>query len=418
MILRLIYKRIPMRLPGLVIIIFLTVPNVLLAQQIDPNYAPLPAESAISAVVATSDQSDTFSGLFAKGSPFHAGISIGETYDDNIFISPQKTHDFVTDISPSFDFEKGDRTAIDSNYLNLYFAPTIFLYADHSGQDREDYDADLYYQYQWTRLTLGIGQQFQHLTDASVDLGGLADRNIYTTAANGNYVYNDKLTFFASATQRITTYQSGSGVDTDEWIGDAYELYQVAPKLALGGGTRVGFIDIHGAPHENYEDALMHATYNPHDQISVTLEGGVEYLQYQDGADHLLPIFDLSASYQPWDSTSFSLSASRSSLISYDLLGETYLDTAVQISVRQRFLQNLYLTLSGSYSISDYEFGSVPLTEPRRADHYYTVGVGIEFDPHPWLKLAAGYQRSEDNSSFSQNTFNDNRIDVRSTASF
>ena len=412
------------RTRGLKVVLFILafnsiVSHPLRAQSTEPTEG-LPEEVPTSpAVEDISGHPFWLADLLERGSPLHIGFTAGETYDDNIFISPDKTGDFLTHISPSFDFEKGDRTAPNANYLNVYFAPTIFLYENHSNQDRTDFDADVFYQYQWTRLTLGLEQHYQHLTDASIDIGNLADRDVYTTIASGNYVYNGKLGFFGTATMRITSYQNGSDVDTNEWIVDAYALYQFAPKLSLGIGPRIGFVDIIGAPNEDYQDLLFHLTYNPEGKINATLSGGVEHLQYQGNTpDHLLPIFDLTANYSPRDGTSISLSASRQSLSSYDIAGENYLDTSVQVGFSQRFLEDFYFKLSAGYTIADYEFGSLQLSGLKRNDDYYFANIGVEWDPKDWLKVNASYQRSEDHSTFAQNSFNDNQIDIEASLHF
>jgi outer membrane receptor protein involved in Fe transport len=373
-----------------------------------------------SAVEDITNKPEGLDDLFSNSSPFHFGLTAGETYDDNIFISPVKTADFVTHVTPSIDFEQGDRTAAHSNYLNLFFDSTLFFYKNNSEQNRQDYDANVYYQYQWTRLTLGICQQYQHLTDTNIDIGNFATRDIYTTGLNGSYVYNDKLTIIGSATQQITSYATGSNVDTNEWTVDGYALYQVTPKLSLGGGPQVTFIDVSGAPNESHQDILLHANYNPGGKITATLTAGMEYLQYQDNINpgHLLPIFNLTANYSPTDATQFTFSASRQTNISYDLLGQTYLSTAVQVGVRQRMMEDVYFTVSGSYDMTDYRFGSEQFVGTRRKDNYFSAEVGVEWDPKPWLKATASYVRSQDDSNSEQNTFNDNQININAGVSF
>jgi hypothetical protein len=380
--------------------------------------APLKTEPS-SAAHDISGKSFWFTDLFDKGSPFHFGLTAGETYDDNIFISPQKTADFVSHISPAIDFEKGDKTAASANYFNAFFTPTFFLYADNSNQNRQNYDADLFYQHEWTRLTLGIGQRYQHLTDASIDIGNLAKRNVYTTTLNGSYFYNDHLNFFGTATQCITSYESGANIHTNEWIIDGYALYQMAPKLALGIGPRIAFIDILGAPNEAHQDLLLHLIYNPQGKINVTLSAGLEHLEYQNNvSDHLLPIFDFTANYNPRDGTIFYLSGSRQSVNSYNLAGETYLNTVGQVGFKQRFMQNKYFMLSASYTMADYEFGSPPSGGLKRKDDYYSVNVGVEWDLKDWLKLSARYQYSEDASNIAQRSFNDNQVDIQASIWF
>jgi hypothetical protein len=382
----------------------------------DPAAPALPADSAVEDV---SNKPSWFRDLFSKGSPLYVDLTVNETYDDNIFISPKKVSDFLTSIRPSLDFEKGDRTSPHTNYLNVYFAPTFFLYNRNSDQDRQNYNADLYYQYQWTRLTLGVEQSFQHLTDASIDIGGLIERDVYKTALSGNYIYNDSLIVSGDATQVLSSYPTRSSVDTNEWYGEGYALYQLAPKLQLGGGPRIDFIDVEGAPNETHQDLLGKLIYDPDGKISVTFTGGMEYLQFQGTSpSHILPIFELNVNYRPSEQTSVTLSAGRRSLNSYDISGAVYVETSVQLGLRQQVMRDVYLTLGLGYSLRDYEFGSVPLSGLQRSDKYFFANIGLEWDPRDWLKFNAGYSHSKDNSNFETNSFEDNQFDVQSSVQF
>jgi hypothetical protein len=371
------------------------------------------------AVEDVTDSPSFLQPIFAKGSPLHFGLSAGEMYDDNIFISPNKVGDYVTSIAPHVDYELGDRTAPHANYFNLYFAPTFYLYDRNPAQDRQNYNADVYYQHQWTRLTLGLEQQYLHLTDTDIDIGNFATRDIYTTNFNASYIYNGKLTLFAKATQKITNYVTNSQVSTNEWIVDTHFLYQLAPKLSVGAGPQVGFIDIIGAPNEVYQSLLGHLTYNPEGKLSVTFAGGVKYLQNEGPApDHVLPIFDFTGTYTPHDGTILTLSASRETEPSYGTVGQEILNTTAQLSLRQRFLQDCYFTVSGGYTEAMYEFGSVATVGTQRRDDYYFANVGVEWDPRTWLQVAANYERSADNSNLPQNTYNDNQLGVKASVNF
>ncbi len=379
----------------------------------------LPGEPAgpSSAVQNVTNEPNSGRGLL-DGSPFHFGLAVGEMYDDNILISPHPEHSWLTHITPSIDFIKGDPDAPHQNYVNLHFAPTIFEYQDHSEDNRTDYDFDGKYQYTWTRLSMGIEQRYQHLTDASLDIGSLVNRDIYTTEANANYIYNDDLTLYGTATQQISVYPSTT---INEWTVDSYGLYQVAPKLSLGVGPRFGFIDISGAPNENQQDLLFRLKYNPGGKINVGLDAGGEYLQYQGPTpNHVLPIFDLTINYAPVDGTYLSLGGGRETLNSYDLLGQTIVNTSVALSASQRIINQVYVSASLGYNKSDYEFGaeSNNQTGTRRSDNYYFAKAGLEWDPKEWLKFNLSYQYSEQDSNFAQNSFTDNQFDFQTSVHF
>jgi hypothetical protein len=356
--------------------------------------------------------------LWARGSPLHFGLDVGEMYDDNILISPRKTSSFLTHISPSLDFQKGDQTAPHMNYLNAYFAPTFFLYEPHSEDNRVDYDADLYYQYNFTRLSIGIEQHYQRLTDATIDVGSLVKRDIYTTEVNANYVYNDDLGIYGSATQQISNYPN---VTFNEWTAEAYALYQILPKVQVGAGPRVTFLDIGGAPNETHEDLLLRLKYLPQEKLSLGCNVGGEYLQYQDNEpSHILPIFDFDVGYALFDGTYLYAVAGRESTSSYDILGETIATTQVQLGVSQRFLQNFRFTLSLGYTMADYEFGTASdsATEGRRKDNYYLAKGALQWDPNNWFTGEVSYQYSDNHSNFEGNSFSDNQVDIQATFHF
>jgi hypothetical protein len=357
--------------------------------------------------------------LFSHGSPFYFGLTVGETYDDNIFISQQKTGDFYTHVTPYIDFVKGDKTASNENYLNLVFRPTFFFYSNNSDQNRTDYYADGIYQHQWTRLTLSLEQRYEQLTDASIDVGNFFKREVYTTTLHGNYDVDDKLSVGATETQRLSSFDNQAISSTGEWLTDAYVQYQVASKLTLGLGPRVGFADITGAPNQTYEDLLARVSYDVTSKFTVNFDGGAEYRQFQGSTDRVFPVFNITASYTPFDGTLLSLSGYRNDVISYSEIGDDYLSTLVQVSVRQRFLRNFFFNASGGYNLAQYQGdSSTGTTGGQRRDDYYFVNVGLEWDPREWISVSGRVQVSQDKSTFAQSSFNDSQVDLQTAVQF
>ncbi len=239
-------------------------------------------------------------------------------YDDNILIAPsdQKLASFIT---PHFAEHRLPARRPDgaySNYLNLYFSPTLFIYNDPTGLggpkqpfqvrtrlitppppgtpfhptaegyfpqtrdfNRLDMVGDAYYQHNWTRLSVGIDENFQHLTDSTLDEGKLVSRNISNTKLTASYLYNDDLSLYATGNQNLSFYP---GQAINSWSADTYALYQIAPKLLLGAGPRFTYLVIQNATDQRQEDFLARLKYTPDTKFVLSFEGGIEYLQYQD----------------------------------------------------------------------------------------------------------------------------------------
>jgi hypothetical protein len=370
------------------------------------------------AVTDVTNQPGAVEGLGQRKWPFYFGLDLGEMYDDNILISPdnEKKSSFITHVSPMLDYQRGDQWAPHANYLNLYFSPTIYFYNNQHQYNRTDYDGDIYYQYNWTRLSVGFEQHYQHLTDATLDEGTLVSRNIYTTKLTSWYLYNDDLTLYTTGTQQISSYKDFT---LNEWDLDNYALYQIAPKLSIGAGPRFAWLDVQDAPNETHQDFLFRLKYNPDERFTVSFEGGAEYLQYEGNTpDRVLPIADASISYSPFDGTWFYFSGGRSTINSYDIRGDTIDYNNVQIGASHRFFEKFTASATLGYSLSDYQHTAGNIGSAQRTDNYYFAKGALAWNPNDWLKVEASYQWSHQDSTFEQNTFTDNQIDLQSSVKF
>lgn len=368
------------------------------------------------AVTNVTGEPGAVAGLGQRRLPFYFGLDLDEMYDDNILISPsnEKKDSFITHIAPNIDYQMGEQTAPHMNYLNLYFSPGIYIYDTRSGYNRIDYNGDIYYQYNWTRLSLGFEQNYQHLTDATLDEGTLVSRNIYTTKGVASYIYNDHLTLYGTATQQINNYP---GITINEWDLDTYALYEIAPKLSIGAGPRFAWLDITGTQNETHQDLLARLRYVPDSHFVVSFEGGVEYLQYQgDQASRLLPIFDMNLTYMPIQDTSLFIDAGRSTDNSYDQQGDTIDYSQVNVGASQVFLRNFTATATAGYHSSEYQQSFEG--SPARSDDYFIAKGSVQWTPNQWLQVEASYQWSKNNSNSSQFSFTDNQIDIGSSVKF
>jgi hypothetical protein len=369
-----------------------------------------------SAVEDITDKSVPWLSNFLQVFPLHASLDLSETYDDNILIQPKKISDYITNVSPTFSVELGDKTIPNGNYLFALARPTFLLYADNPSEDDDDYLFDINYQHQFTRLTLGLEQVAQKLTSTNIDIGNRVQSDVYTTVGTATYDYNTDLSLAGSVTQNITDYQNNNYGNTTEWIADAYALYQLTPKLGLGLGPRLGEVAVQGGPDQTYEDGLVHLIYQATGKITITLIGGGEVREYEnDAATTVTPTYELTVKAQPTDSTTLILDSNRHRVVSYGMTGDDYTDTGVAGTASQRFFQDVYVNLSAGYDLDQYEAVASGATGPARRDDYYFVRAGVEWKPKDWLDVTAFYQYSRDDSNFNDFSFNDNQVTVKAT---
>jgi hypothetical protein len=343
--------------------------------------------------------------------PVHFDLFLSETYDDNIFLQPMKSWDYVSHIAPSLSYIMGDPDAPNANYLSLFYQPTFLIYANNSGENTVEQNVNVQYTYTFTKLRLGLQQQYQKLADATIDADDIVKRNIYTTTATADYDYDDRLSFHLIGMQTITDYDDQFRPDTNEWTVNAFFLYDVTPKLKLGFGPEIGFLDEEFAPNQVYEQLLGHLQYQATGKITISLSLGGEARQYQYGEDdQLTPVFDLRGDYQMSDATSFYIDGHAETYASSTLGGQNYQDTAIQAGVRQRLLQKFFLSVSGGYDHSTYRNLTPAVASlPERIDDYYFGKAAVSWVPNNWLTVSGSYQYSTDDSSLAFANFNDNQ---------
>jgi hypothetical protein len=363
----------------------------------------------------------TTGGAFHGGPiPFHVTVSIGESYDDNIFIQPNKVSDFITSISLKAEFQYGTREGADTNFLELYYQPTGEIYEQHSKEDSLNHNVDLFYQHRFSKLTLDLEQSYVHAQSSNAAIGNLITSDVYNTIASANYAYSDKFDVRGTFTQNFTDFQNPGYTSSREWDGDLYFLYHLDDRLSIGIGPRFGFLDVQEAPNQTFQQLLGHLTYVYSDKLNFAVAGGAEYREYENDvrSNTLSPVFELSGTYRPSQFTSVTLSGARHYMPSYNFIGQDYISTNVGLSVSQQFYQKFSLGLSVGFENDDYEAAGPSNVATTREDNYFYTSPTVAWHPNDWLVVNAYYRYQRDDSSFDAYSFNDNQVGISLSATY
>ncbi len=371
------------------------------------SYAPTPS---------TGNSSSSMGGKL----PFLFSASVTEIYDDNIFIQPIKTSDFITQINLRGEYKIGDKAASDSNFFDASYAPSFDLYAHHSKQDSFNQLVSVLYEHRFSRLQLGLEQDYSKQSSTSASAGNLVTASVYTTTGTANYQFSDKLSLRSTSGFAAINYETAGYSSSNEWSENIYALYQLDSKISIGVGPRFGWLDISGAPNQTYQQLLGHVEYKYSRKVTFDLSGGGEVREYQGSVtgDKLSPVFNLEASYMPWDSTVITLSGGRRYLPSYNFTGQDYIDTNVALTGRQRFFQKFHYSLGLGYENDSYEGAGIAVVGPTRTDDYYYATTGVDWDPNTWLTASIFYKYQKDDSNLQTANFNDNQAGVSLSISY
>lgn len=345
---------------------------------------------------------------------------VSEVYDDNIFIQPSKTSDFITQIGLLGEYRIGNDEGPDSNYFDIFYAPSGDLYADHSAQDSFNQRAGALYQHRFSKLTLSLEQTYDRQAQTVAAVGNLVTLSTYVTKASASYDYSDKLSINGTFTENVVDYETSGYSNSNESVADAFFLYKLDSKLSIGIGPKIGWLDVSSAPNQTYEQILARVNYLYSGKLSFNLAAGAEDRQYQGPVtgDKVSPVFTLSASYLPFPYTTLTLTGQRQYNPSYNFYGQDYIATSVSFNGRHQFCRHFYYNLGLGYENDNYEGAGIDVVGPNRQDNYYFATTGFDWNPNSWLQASIYYKYQRDESNFNAFSFNDNQVGVSAQFSY
>ena len=228
-------------------------------------------------------------------------------------------------------------------------------------------------------------------------------------------------TFLSSGVDSLVTeYNSANLFSSQMFSGNLFVNYRYSEKIVIGvGGTGgVDFVD-NPNPDQTFEQANVRASYQATGKIAFNFSGGVEFRQFENNSrsEYISPVFELSATYQPFDGTSVTLAGSRRTFNSGVLAGQDFAGTTITATLRQRLLQRFYVGVSGGYQNSDY-FSTVSGVAANRQDNYYFIEPTLDFSITRFWTIGGYYLHRRNDSSFQSFSFDDNQVGIRTGLTF
>jgi Putative beta-barrel porin 2 len=365
---------------------------------------------------------------------FQYGLQITTrgVYDDNINISQtNKVSDYYFTIEPVFTLGAGDISGGETNFFRLDYAPSVFLFADHSEDDAFQQLVHLGGQHRFSRLTLTLGEdiaildgtdlrsisdQTQPGSHANLDVSGRTKFQTYSTRLNASYDLSGKTFLSTGFDSLVTEYDSSSLFSSATLSENLFINYRYSDKVVFGFGGTAGYDLVDDPnPDQTFEQANLRASYQVSGKVSANFSGGIEFRQFENNSrgEYISPVFELSLGYTPTDATTFSLNASRRTFNSGVLAGQDFAGTTLGASLRQRFLQRFYLGAAGGYQNSDY-FSTVNGVAANRQDNYYFFEPSLDFSITRFWTFGGYYLHRQNDSSGTQSFgFRDNQIGFR-----
>jgi len=389
--------------------------------------APLPADDKPSGGGLISGQLGEYNLPFE----FSLHLSLRAAYDDNIGLTHMNRLDdrFVL-IQPSLMLGIG-QVATQETFLMVNYLPNIFRYDDHSEFDSNQHIVRVLGGIKTSNLTLRLSQDIAILDNIvlaassgerlSLVPSGRTNLNIFNTDLSANYNMTPRDFMFAEFRMNRTEYAQPL-ISSGLYIADLYLNHGFSQSLVLGFGVEGGYnaVDF-PTPDQTMVRTNAHLNYTPGKEFTLDIIAGEEFRDFQNGAreTYTTPVFAISASYLPCDSTKLVLTASRQIYNSAAATAQDYVDTSVGGMIRERICKQLYLTLLGGFEHVAY-FNAIDLPMPLptlRADYFYVQPSADILLTRYW-SFGGYYLRRQNSGSISTVDFYSNEVGVRTTVKF
>ena len=393
--------------------------------------APLPVWEMATAEATTSETAIMSS---PRRFQYAFQLTVRGIYEDNINLNDlDPISDFYFSIDPVIVLAFGDAATRKENFIRFDYRPRLFFFVEHSNNNAFEQVARLEGQYTLRRLKIHASQEIQLLDGAEVDIRGITGEvgnrvnldvagrtqlNLYPTQVVATYDWSSK-TFLTGGVNFVRSDYPDL-ISSDVFSGNLGINYRYSTKLDVGLRGTVGVERVEAPnPDQTFQQANVQFSYNPSGKFSVMGSGGVEFRQFDVDGDNnrTSPVFAIGASYQPFDGTTMTLNASRSTYSSAVLAAQDYTNTSVRLTVRQRLLRRFTLGLNTGFENAEY-FSTIGGVEATRDDNYFFVQPGIDAKITRFWSVGAFYLHRRNNSTVNEFGFTANQYGIQSTLTF
>ena len=343
---------------------------------------------------------------------FHFGV--GVAYDDNIRTSTadHKEADEITTLTGGVNVSLGDFTARENSFLLFDYTLSENIFATHGDEDALDQSGLLDARYRWQRFSTEFVSRFQAAHDPTADTAERERRYLYDESLAFQYRYGDKT--LLTSRPSYDRDDAAQGDSNQQYAWENSVDYQAFDKLKLGVGLVVGRLEADGGLGETFEQPLARLEWAVSGKVSLLAQAGVDVRERGSHADDLTtPVFALEGRWTPYDGTTVSLSGFRRVDASVSISGEDFINSTVQLDLRQRFLRRFFLLVNSGYTHSDYE-NVTGGDLPPRTDDYYFARAGVTYEAEKYFDVGLFYQREQNSSTNAIYSFASNRVYLRS----
>jgi hypothetical protein len=295
---------------------------------------------------------------------------------------------------------------IRSEHLSLTYTPTLSYYSSDAFEDTVDHNVAANAYFGVGDWNFSLGHTYVKSSSPLIETGAQTPQESHSTGLTAHCQHSDDISFDFTLSQQIQEADELNSSKT--WSLMNWLNYHYSDKTLFGIGVGPGYTKQEFGSDMTYQQLQSRIDWRPGTKLSVNLNGGAEFRQFDDeNADNQVnPIYGASIFYTPIEPTTFSLSANRSVGASL-VQAQTTESTRISAGLRQRIIQNFFFDAFGSFSTTDYQNftqGGSPTVD--RSDEVTSLSLTLSTTVFERGTASIFYQRSQNDSSVEGFTFN------------
>jgi hypothetical protein len=305
-----------------------------------------------------------------------------------------------------------DDSSKPQRFLGIDYAPAVNLYTEHDQFNNVDHTAGLSAGYAFSKLAIGLDQDFSHLSVKENEISDRVTRTDYDTRLRLRYELTDRSDVEVKGQYYAVDYEENGFDGYREIRNEDWFNHKFGEKLETGIGLGFGFVAPEAAPDQAFRQALVRGLYRLTGKLNLEASAGVEWRQYDTGQpDTFNPVVSPVGIYRPRETTVITVEAHRRETPSIN--GDyNYVTLGAGAGIRQQILARLYAGVTARYDNLDYVFLQ-PGVGNHRNDDYLSLQVSLEYEFSSHLKATLFYTRQQDDSNLSQFTYVNNMVGLR-----
>lgn len=385
------------------LLLFTGPPRIHGQDAVSPTSAQL--ETSTTTEAKTAPSGDLGTGIFSP-SPFKLSASVRAGYDDNVTTSNQfKEGSPFTTASVALTYDFGDartQVSLETGVAYTYYWDKI----NAPGISENNYDISTYLRLTAShkvspRITLTTSDYLAYQTEPDFAVSQGSNRRggnyfVTTDKFTLNYLWSPRFATATSYTLGVLNYDDMvAGLYQDYWqntFGNEFR-YLVTANTTLAVEYRFQIVTYAHIPRDsttNFALAGLDHTFNP--QLNVSVRGGAQFRQYEEGSNRTSPYFEGTLNYTAGKQTTISWLAHYSIEEPDTLLNPSRDTFRTGVTARHDFTSKVTGSLALYYEHDDYQSINQPgFVSSGFTEESVDLGVSVRYAVTRNCGIEAGY---------------------------